>query len=207
MFSLEESGAELIDCIERSTKIGWKKRPIYVCVSEEHYDVVKKVLDKKNSNWYIFTPETICGISREDVRKFDVNVPDHLILKTLQQKDVINENWPHQYEGSYNYILSNVLLNGGLGLYNRSDNKLIAWAVINEFYCPGFLHCIDQERRKGYGSLVFRALCKKKIVEKDNLDVYTIFLDDNSASRGLFIDRLGFKTINTLRWIEITTQD
>lgn len=66
---------------------------------------------------------------------FCCRVPSDVVIKELVPvyANVMNDRWPHRYPNSEKYIELLILLNGGLGLFNKANDEIIGWALKNEF--------------------------------------------------------------------------
>lgn len=69
------------------------------------------------------------------------SVPDDVFFGELKEDhaSTINEEWIHRDSTSYNYIRSLILLNGGLGIFEKSTKRLLSWITINDYFAFGWV--------------------------------------------------------------------
>lgn len=120
------------------------------------------------------------------------SLPADLRLKPLTSAhvDKVNSAWPHRYDGSDQMILYSIKYHHSLGLYTELD-ELIAWCLMYDNGSLAILQVDDNHLRKGYGSLMAKAM-SKKIAEEFEIDVTTLIARTNSNSQKMFA-KLGFK--------------
>lgn len=110
----------------------------------------------------------------------------------------INSLWHHRYEGSDKFISYSIKYHLNVGIFNE-DNELVAWCLRYDSGSLGMLQVAEKERRKGYGSLVSKIMCKK-IAKEFNSDVISSIVPGNVQSEKMF-SKIGFKNVGPHCWI------
>lgn len=121
-------------------------------------------------------------------------------IKPLSLEDVskINSFWPHTDRGNAKLVANMMVKNIHLGLYNE-NGELVAWCLRMDFGTLAVLQVDDNHLRKGYGSIIAKAI-SKKIAEECDIDITTNIVLSNFKSVNLF-DKLGFHDIDNNHWI------
>lgn len=116
-----------------------------------------------------------------------------------------NSIWDFRYEGSEGFIKSLIELNGGLGLFDRSTNELLSYALINDSLAIGMLNTVEYARGKGYAALVTK-LISIKIAQ--DFDIHpTAYIGHSRTSSNKLFGKLGFKKIGDCDWILINKRE
>jgi predicted GNAT family acetyltransferase len=114
----------------------------------------------------------------------------------------IDSVWPYKYRGSQDYIASLIESNGGYGVFLKNGDEMVAWAVKHCLGHIGMVQTRENEKKKGYGLLVTKALAKE-IVEEGQRPFATIYAQ-NKASICMF-EKLGFQKIGNCYFINQLT--
>ena len=134
--------------------------------------------------------------------EYILSVPNGYELRSLSKIDAIKINsvWPHAHEGSQQFLELLIEVNPSVGLY--SDNgELVAWSVGLEVAALGALQVDDNHLRKGFGSIIAKALSKKIALERDH-DITAHIILNNTNSLSMF-QKIGFKEIDSNNWIGV----
>ena len=107
------------------------------------------------------------------------------IFEYSEYKDFIN----------IEYIQSRIQNDVSAGIYE--NGKLVAWGLIQDDGALGFLHVLDDHRRKGYGYQVTLALIEK--VRNNGKLPFACIVQDNIKSINL-VKKLGFKEDKKKHW-------
>ncbi|MCF8373401.1 MAG: GNAT family N-acetyltransferase [Bacteroidales bacterium] len=91
-------------------------------------------------------------------------------------------------------------LNRGISAAIMENNKLVAWGFTHDDNALGFLHVLEDYRRKGYGRDILLSLIKKK--RNENMPVIGNVIPGNTSSVAL-LDKLGFKFDRNISWIKL----
>lgn len=124
-------------------------------------------------------------------------------IKSLSEDNAnqIDSLWHHRYNGSDKFISYTIKYHMNVGLFNEY-NELVAWCLRYDNGSVGILQVAKEHRRKGYGSLVSKILCKK-IAEEENSDVITSIVPGNVQSEKMFM-KIGFKCVGPHSWIVVS---
>lgn len=209
LFTLEPSGTELMECIQETKLINWQHKFLDIMCNEQHFDLVKGIVQKKCDGWILLPVENIMWISKEKVDKLELNVtlPSDVHVAPLssdKHSEIIADHWYYKSENTFYLVKESIEFNGGLGIFRRSSNgQPICWLATNEFFTPGFLYTIESERRKGFAKYLLAAELKRLCIQH-GLDMYSYVSNGNANSLKLH-EQLGFETVNRLTWLEKTT--
>lgn len=161
-FTLEWPPTELVDCLRDNGRIHWQSGPLFQALSEPLAPVVKEMLAKKQINCEWSDTIDCVWMPKEEAIAIDVryfervdhatvlvflidfcfcihSVPDELYFDALDERhaDIINETWAYRSDISLNYIRSILQLNGGLGLFEKSTKRILAWILTNDHLAFG----------------------------------------------------------------------
>lgn len=103
--------------------------------------ILNEVLDERGIETVY---ENFCGtymLKKTLALNYKYEIPPDVELKTLNTKDAdfIDTTWPHRYSLSSLFIQNQIEYNGGYGIFRKSDGKLTAWTIKNEFSGVGFV--------------------------------------------------------------------
>jgi hypothetical protein len=115
-------------------------------------------------------------------------------LCELKKEDIptVVAEWPHQYPGGEALISSLIHLNCGLGIFDKQTNSLLSMVLHNEQGALGFMQTVNSAKRKGYGSILAKAMSQR--LAGDDNDVLTYIGIGNSASNHLF-QKIGYEIV------------
>lgn len=119
---------------------------------------------------------------------------------TTENAEKINSVWPMRSEGSQNYIEYIIKYNSNVGLFD-DNNELVAWCLQLDFGSLSTLQVDEKHLRKGYGSLIAKAISKKIATEND-VDITSNVVFENFKSLNLF-DKLGYEEVDKNYWIGV----
>lgn len=160
LFTLQFPPTELISCLRDSARINWHSGPIFEAFSDDLLPIVEILLAQKGMNDYVnwaVTAQTVM-LPKENALAMDIkygefdlrnsivflfvffhSVPDDVFFDDLKEHHAttINEEWIHRDSTSYNYIRSLILLNGGLGIFEKSTKRLLSWITVNDYFAFG----------------------------------------------------------------------
>lgn len=131
----------------------------------------------------------------------DVELPK-LVIETcslsLNDANTIFENSEYKDFINIEYIQSRIQNDVSVGIYE--NEQLVAWGLIQDDGAMGFLHVLDNYRRKGYGYQITLALIEK-VREKGKLP-FACIVQDNVKSINL-VKKLGFIEDKKVYWFGI----
>lgn len=139
----------------------------------------------------------------EDAKKFQYEVPKGLDIRRLTNHDIekVNSAWPNRYNGSENLLKYCIDTNFSLGLYDKQSGELLAWCLENDVNSLFVLQVDDNHLRKGYATIITKAL-SKEIADERELDINANIIYSNVKSMELF-KKLGFKVIDNNSFIVV----
>lgn len=138
-------------------------------------------------------PCVIYGLPREECLKLSSSIPSGLHTKKLSihHATFANRVWPHRCEGSEYFLKRLTAWNPSVGLFNEIG-ELLAWCFCWPNGAIGPLEVVKEHQRKGYGSLMVRAIARE--VANVGLNCYGTAIMGNLESRAMF-EKLGFKSL------------
>ncbi|KAL0271559.1 UNVERIFIED_CONTAM: hypothetical protein PYX00_008616 [Menopon gallinae] len=141
-------------------------------------------------------------MERERIKRIPTRCPHEVYIGMLREEhaDIINEVWPHRYDGSVNFIRHFIRRNGGIGVFLKDTNEMVAWAIHTHYNGPGQLQTKITHRRKGYGELAL--IESSKFVADKGLHVLAYVVDGNVPSHTLF-NKLGFSPVRRASWFRV----
>ncbi|KAI4469223.1 hypothetical protein MML48_2g00003613 [Holotrichia oblita] len=202
VFTLEESCETLKEALIRTKRIDWTRKLIqWFAVSNKHVPTVLEVIKELKLPLHHCTETRLWAIEREKALEFQFKYPNDIYVKQLSKSDVsvINNNWPHKYEGSENYLSRFIEMNTCYGIFLKSDDKLVCWVLKNHLGQLGILQTLPEYKRKGYASLITKVMSKD--IAKDGHNPLGTVLISNNASESMF-EKLGFHYIDKCTYIE-----
>lgn len=139
--SLQESKEELRECIFNTHLIEWKFGPVFLSTEEKDAFNVLEFMKIKNYQIIFAQWNVIEHQSMEKALEATYDLPEDVYLAPLKLEDcdVINLEWPHRFNGSLELVQDCVILNGGLGVFSKDNNKLLCWVVKNRNGSPGYV--------------------------------------------------------------------
>ncbi|XP_065369744.1 uncharacterized protein LOC135962002 [Calliphora vicina] len=204
-FTMEESRAELKECLQKTNLINWEVKSLNIMCDESVFKAVNDVVCQKDTNWTYLPLENVLHITTDKIRQLpNENIlPEDLYLAPLdplKHSKIMDDHWDYKAENSLYLIRQSIELNGGIGLFRRGVEQPICWISTNEFLTPGFLHTLPAERKKGYAALIMK-MELKRLLSLHNTDLFSFVCIENIPSLGLH-HKLGFETVNRVTWIQ-----
>uniref|UniRef100_A0A1I8NZE5 DUF5645 domain-containing protein n=1 Tax=Stomoxys calcitrans TaxID=35570 RepID=A0A1I8NZE5_STOCA len=205
-FTLDETKAELKQCLQQTNRINWQNTPFSMLCDEGLFDVVNEVLCQKNPIDWLYPPrEKIFYRTPETIEALPINVklPDDLFIAPLDHRKhakIMDDHWYYKHENSLPLIRHSIEFNGGLGIFRHGEADPIAWITTNEYLTPGFLYTKKSERCKGYGELL-TTLELKRTLKINGLPSCSFISVENK--RSLAMNRkLRATVVGMVTWIE-----
>lgn len=199
--TLQEEPSQLLKYLTESSYIDYRCNPVFAAVSDQHLDILNRILGKVNCTPDILSDCSYYMMTNEEALLQSYETPKDVIMRELEpsHSTLMNELWPHRYPNSEKYIELLIKLNGGLGLFNKDSGEIVGWVLKNEFAGVGHLQIMPNHRQKGYGMILAKAMTKR-IAQQDGGIVNVFIVDKNTNSRLLF-DKLGYKLVAGSNWI------
>lgn len=175
------------------------KALMFQAVNEKNCKLVEELCKAKNLpslkpyvNYNFWLPP-------EKSRNIQIDCPDDLYVDFLDadHAEIVNDSWPHKFEGSLEFIRTTIQLNFGLGLFRKADKKLLSFGLFAHYGGIGMLYTPEEFRRKGYAAIVILAISKELVARGLNPHAYV--LHPNKPSATLF-RKLGFEVADNITW-------
>lgn len=117
---------------------------------------------------------------------------------TSRDADIVYSNSEYKDYISIEYILDRINKGISAGLYE--NNNLVSWAITQDDGAIGFLHTVDNYRRKGYAKNVMLSMIEKL---RGKGELPFAFTDVNNTKTGDLLIELGFKENKRIHWFQI----
>jgi len=134
-------------------------------------------------------------------------LPEEVILpqpkyehRSLTEEDAVTiyQNSNYQDYISVDYIADRIKHGISAGIFE--ENTLVAWGMTQDDGGVGFLHVLDDYRRKGYGNSITLSLIEE--VRKNGKIPFTYAEESNGRSINL-IQKLKFKRHKQIQWFQM----
>lgn len=124
-------------------------------------------------------------------------------MRKLQDEDSKNCNdlWTYRYNNSESFVRSMIVLNGGYGLFSKSNDEILSFAIINDHLASGILTTAKHARGKKLGELIAKLLSLK--IAEDFDIIPTCYIDSLNVPSLKLYQKLGYKRIGDCNWIVV----
>jgi 8-oxo-dGTP diphosphatase len=204
-----------IEIIENTVLIRGVSDRRWVYISSDNIDelsLIKSKLNEEDDNFasiddWMFPILTKGKETIWDLCMIQYYLPDNIRLPSskfntapLTEKDahIIFDNSEYQKYISVGYVQDCIRKGISAGLYE--NNKLVSWAIAQDDGAIGFLHTLDEYRRKGYGYEITISMIEQ--VRKNGGLPFANVLETNKRSISLLL-KLGFKESKKIHWFQI----
>lgn len=152
-----------------------------------HTRSVELQIEDRSTNLY--------KLPKERSLTLDCTAPRGFTLKKLEPKFAVQINavWPHRCEGSEYTLKRLIAWNPSIGLFDESD-RLLAWSLCWTTGTIAAIQVDEEHLRKGYGSLVVRAIAKE--MAKVDMNCQAIVHCANAVSKAMFA-KIGFEVVGS----------
>ncbi|XP_050437698.1 uncharacterized protein LOC126843929 [Adelges cooleyi] len=180
----------------RNTKfIDWQKKPLFQAVLERISGIVESTIQEKGMKSRMYVDCVLKWMPADEAAKLEVKVPEEVCIGQLNKDhvDFIYSHWGHSDVYSKFDIWDTIMLNFGLGVFNRHSNDLLAWAMNGSYGGLSTLIVTPESRRRGFGKLIAKAITKE--MGKRGITPYAIIGQLNITSLEIF-KSIGYDTIS-----------
>lgn len=117
---------------------------------------------------------------------FCFRIPDDVFIDQLNEDhvDFIYSQWAHSDVYPKSDIWDTVRLNIGLGVFNRHNDELLAWAMCGSYGGLSTLMVQPNYRGRGFGKLVVLAITKA--LGEAGISPHALIYENNKVSLSLF---------------------
>ncbi|XP_044269901.1 uncharacterized protein LOC123014716 [Tribolium madens] len=206
VFTLDDQCTNLYQGLVETLLLNYNNiRTYFYGVHEKHVPSITTFLHQKNLAIDFNVPTYFYCISPEQASKFTLECPPDVYLKKLEPcaGQQVDAAWPHRFPGSDKYLTSFIEANGGYGLFLKSTHEMVAWVLKHVWDHLAKLQTEEAHKRKGYASLVTKAL-SKEISNEGHWPLGTILLE-NKKSISMF-EKLGFSSIGICNFLVVDTR-
>lgn len=133
---------------------------------------------------------------------FTFSCPEEVVLRKLTpaHSKTVDDHWPNKFPHSQEFLSSLIELVGGWGLFLKSNNELVSWALLTGLGQLGMIQTVENYQKKGYACIITKVL-SKKIAERGEDPAGTV-AEDNTASQNMF-KKLGFENKGQCNYINL----
>ncbi|XP_065080177.1 uncharacterized protein LOC135703015 [Ochlerotatus camptorhynchus] len=190
--TLEES----MDSLRRALRLlDWDYSYRISQVHESCQPALDEVIQLFAIELQLYNQTVLYKMTKEESLNLELVLPDGLHLKKLEPKhaSIANDVWFNRCEGSEYTLRRLAAWNPSTGLFNASD-ELLAWCMCWSTGAIAALQVAKEHLRKGYGSIVVKAIAKE--MAKVGMNCYASVHCKNLISNLLF-KKLGFVPIGS----------
>lgn len=126
------------------------------------------------------------------------NVQAEVTDLTIPDAPVLYNNSDYKEYISIDYIEERILNGVGAGI--RKDGRLVAWALTHDDGAIGFMHVLEEYRRKGYARQITEAMVSRLAAAGEVPFVH--IKESNTASMELAV-KAGFRKDRRIHWIKL----
>lgn len=175
------------------------KALMFQAVNEKNCKLVEELCKVKNLSFLKPFVNYNFWLPPETSKNIQIECPVDLYVDFLDiaHAEVINDSWPHKFEGSLDYIRTTIQLNFGLGLFRKVDKQVVSFGLFAHYGGIGMLYTLEEFRRKGYAAIVILAISKELVARGLNPHAYVLHV--NKPSAALF-RKLGFEVADNITW-------
>lgn len=132
--------------------------------------------------------------------------PEGYELRQLEEchTDQIDSLWTKKFQDSRTYLALFINLSGGWGLFKKSNDQLVSWALRMALGHIGIVQTLEEHQKKGFASLVIKKLSKTIASDDENPIAFVPIGHETSQ---LFFEKLGFQNLGTENTIELEKVD
>ncbi|KAJ8973548.1 hypothetical protein NQ317_018393 [Molorchus minor] len=200
--TLDKTCKNVYEGLMRTKRLHFHRPLVFFAVHNTIYPTILKVIEdrklrvKSDNAYYIYS------ISRKEAINFKLECPEEVEIRTLcmSHAALINSLWPLKFPHSDEFLASLIEMNGGYGLFMKSTNELVSWALKTGIGQIGVVQTVESYQKKGFASVVTRILARK-IAEEDEDPTATIAVS-NVTSQNMF-KKLGFTNRGLCNYITL----
>ncbi|KAF6201899.1 hypothetical protein GE061_004295 [Apolygus lucorum] len=195
----------IIDALRNCHKFPWSfvGKFQFSALTEETARVVLPVVKEKRPDCYINDEngDYTFWMAKEDAQKLEIEIPAGTYLGNLTKchAQKINDVWPHRFEGSVHLVECFLQFNFGIGLFDSQNDELMSWALAVYHGGVGMLKTQEHHLRKGYGSVVLKAITKRIAERGENPHMN---VDINNIPSQTLAKKLNYQVAFRCRWVD-----
>nr|XP_023017122.1 uncharacterized protein LOC111506319 [Leptinotarsa decemlineata] len=193
VFTLDETGDTVYESLTKTKRIKFERTWSFYAIHSSIYPVIERVLESKNMKVKCAFSAYTYSIPKEEAILFNIECPEDMKLGDVEPRHSkkIHSGWSFKkYPQSYEFVCSLIENNGGVGLFLKSTDELVAWVLKSGLGELGLLHTSEKYRSSGFASIVMKQLSKQ--IAQEGQDPETNVILTNGASNKL-MKKLGFK--------------
>lgn len=189
---------------------------IYIsCRNKEQLDLMKNKLTLNDDNFAAIDDWMVPHLCKGkkiiwDLSTIQFYLPDDVEIplpeiKTfaLSEKDasIVYNNSEYKEYISLEYVRDRIIHGVSAGVHE--NNKLVSWSITQDDGAIGFLHTLDEYRKKSYGYNIMLAMIEKLRSINELPFAYT---EKNNYRSISLNSKLGFKKNKIIHWFQVAVQ-
>ncbi|XP_074037421.1 uncharacterized protein isoform X2 [Leptinotarsa decemlineata] len=203
VFTLDMTGETIYESLMETRRIEFDKP---ICFYEIHYRIyatIERVLKNKNMKVKYPSPSYIYSIPKEEAMLLNSECPDDVKFEKIELSHIQTAKsvwFFDDYNRSYEYVCSLIEHNGGVGLFLKSTNELVAWILKSALGELGLLHTLEKYRGRGFAEILVKEL-SRQIAQEGDEPTAMISLS-NAASKSL-AEKVGLRCQGMSYWFSV----
>ncbi|XP_071454941.1 uncharacterized protein [Hetaerina americana] len=205
IFSPYKSCSFLLSAIRENGIIKMENQPmVYFGVPEEFFGHLEHeiISGEFTAAWsFVFNSY---WLPPETAKKFKVDVPTGFTISRLDPShaSTVNSVWPYASASSLALVYDTILVNETAGLFEEKNSRLVSW-ILHVYYGLGMLYTEKEYRRRGYGTIMVKALSKR--LAENGAEINLLAKEDNVEANSVF-QKLGFQATGPVMVIQIQSR-
>ncbi|KAL3286513.1 hypothetical protein HHI36_001018 [Cryptolaemus montrouzieri] len=192
--TLQESLKNLYDGIRYTRRKQFDQEMNFYSTHDKFTDLVRKACEDRNMKNTLWIKSMMVRLPIEVALNYKITCPPEVYIERLKVRDApqINSVWPRKYDGSEFKVSTLIELNGGIGVYLKKNDKLVAWVLRDQMGQVAILQTHDDYKKNGYASLVTKILSKE--LAEEGIYPFAGINVKNTASLNMF-NKIGYEQI------------
>ncbi|CAI6349926.1 unnamed protein product [Macrosiphum euphorbiae] len=157
--------------------------------------IVETMIEEKGLKSQLNLSAVIKWMPADVAARLDYEIPEDVFIDklSLDHIDFIYSLWKFNDIYPKSDLWDTVRLNIGLGVFNRHNRELLAWAMCGSYRGLGTLEVHPDYRGRGFGKLIVLAITK--VMGENGISPHAIIFEENKVSLGLF-ENVGYTRPN-----------
>jgi len=206
--SLDTSGETIVQGLLNTKKFKFplntlRSYTLFFCIHEYFYPRIMNLMTHHLQLSLLFcTFCTMYCLRKEYALRTSISIPSNVYIKEVnpEEASIMNSVYPHSFPGSTQRLAYFIKLNGGYGVYLKSNDQLVAWITLSCLGQLSALQTLEEHKRKGYGKLITLFMCRK-LAEKGLHSFATVNVGNKPSE--LLFDSLGFKKLGSSQYFGV----
>ncbi|CAI6349281.1 unnamed protein product [Macrosiphum euphorbiae] len=166
--------------------INWQKKPLFQAIPFRMKAIVETMIEEKGLKSKLYSNAVLKWMPADVAARLDYEIPEDVFIDQLgvDHIDFIYSLWSHSDVYPKSDLWDTVRLNIGLGVFNRHNGELLAWAMCGSYGGLSTLIVQPDYRGRGFGKLIVLAVTK--VMGENGVSPHALINEKNKVSLGLF---------------------